>query len=1026
AAIRLALNNPADVVAGGTRASYRVTRMNSLGNPTGGSSLIVSITSIPLSITSIPSQGLFYDALSGGQLISQVVIPQDSVGANFWFTSLVADEFRIQASSTGLTPAEDTIVVNAGAAKGIRIVAQDTAVVGDSVPLTGIIIDSLGNQTVLTNNIRVRLTTTDPTGIFIPDTIISVSAGSSTYSYLYRSLINGLQTITATWLIGGTNNPNPNRTAGSKSIYFLPGAAVSLDVLTEPSDSVLSGEVFAQQPVVVLRDAFGNRVEASGIAVAARVIPSAAVLSGDTIVLTNALGAAGYSGLALSGSTGTYRLVFTSSGLANDTSSEIYLLCPPTGSMVYAAICSPSSYTFNGQSLSTSGTYTATLTNAVGCDSVITLNLTVKQPSASTINRSICAPASFAFGGVNLTAGGTYTDTLLNAVGCDSVITLNLTVNQPTSTILNEFICSGGVYLFAGDSLGSTGVYRDTLTNAAGCDSIVVLNLNVGFPTRRFETVSICSPATYSFYGRVLSISGVYVDTVSGSAPGVCDTIVTLTLSVNGPSSYSFNAFRCLGGVYVFGGDSLFATGTYIDTLRGAASTGCDSIVTLNLLVSSPTYRFDTVAICSPATYAFNGQSLNASGLYLDTVSGNAPGVCDTIVNLILRVSSPSTSTITAQICANGSYLFNGRILRTAGTYTDTLTNAANCDSIVTLNLSIGALATASVSITICAPNSYAFDGRSLTATGVYIDTISGSSGACDTIVTLNLTVNQPSASTISQTICSPNTYSFDGQSLSVTGIYRDTLRNAAGCDSVITLNLTVVDVQITQEPSSSLSLVEGATGSLTVTATGATSYVWQILLSGTWMNVSNGSTYSGATTSTLGITAAMSLNGSQYRVVVTGLSGCSDTSQASTLTVTPALSRVIRIDALTACIGDTIEVPVEAEDFVGVSALSLVINYNGQSLSYQGYTSVGLNAGTLSVQGSTTGSQVRLGWFDVVSSQLGDGQLVKLRFAVTGSSALAFDTQTSGNCELADSLGGVITGVSFVSGSVTATGVTM
>ena len=151
------------------------------------------------------------------------------------------------------------------------------------------------------------------------------------------------------------------------------------------------------------------------------------------------------------------------------------------------------------------------------------------------------------------------------------------------------------------------------------------MNLNVGFPTHRFETVSICSPATYSFYGRVLSTSGVYVDTVSGSALGVCDTIVTLTLSVNGPSSYSFNVFRCLGGVYVFGGDSLFATGTYTDTLLGAAATGCDSIVTLNLLISSPTYRFDTVAICSPATYAFNGQLLNTSGLYLDTVPGNAP-----------------------------------------------------------------------------------------------------------------------------------------------------------------------------------------------------------------------------------------------------------------------------------------------------------------------------------------------------------------------------------------------------------------
>jgi len=403
-----------------------------------------------------------------------VVIPQDSVGANFWFTSLVADEFRIQASSTGLTPAEDTIVVNAGAAKGIRIVAQDTAVVGDSVLLTVIIIDSLGNQTVLTNNIRVRLTSTDPTGIFIPDTIIPVSAGSSAYSYQYRSLISGLQTITATWLIGGTNNPNPDRTAGSKAIYFLPGAAVSLDVLTEPSDSVLSGVVFAQQPVVVLRDAYGNRVEASGIAVAARIIPSAAVLSGDTIKQTDALGAAGYSGLALSGSTGIYRLVFTSTGLANDTSSEIYLLCPPTGSMVNAAICSPNTYSFNGQSYSSSGTYTATLSNAAGCDSVVTLNLTVNQPSATTINRSLCAPASFAFGGVNLTAGGTYTDTLLNAAGCDSVITLNLTVNQPSASTINQTICSPNSYSFNGQSYSTSGTFTATLTNAAGCDSVSV------------------------------------------------------------------------------------------------------------------------------------------------------------------------------------------------------------------------------------------------------------------------------------------------------------------------------------------------------------------------------------------------------------------------------------------------------------------------------------------------------------------------------------------------------------------------
>ncbi|NDC73305.1 MAG: hypothetical protein EBZ62_07630, partial [Sphingobacteriia bacterium] len=101
----------------------------------------------------------------------------------------------------------------------------------------------------------------------------------------------------------------------------------------------------------------------------------------------------------------------------------------PSATTITQAICSPSSYTFNGQSYSAAGTYTATLTNAVGCDSIITLNLTVNQPSATTIYDTIVAPNTYTFNGQTLTATGTYFDTLTNAVGCDSIVTLYLTVN---------------------------------------------------------------------------------------------------------------------------------------------------------------------------------------------------------------------------------------------------------------------------------------------------------------------------------------------------------------------------------------------------------------------------------------------------------------------------------------------------------------------------------------------------------------------------------------------------------------------
>jgi hypothetical protein len=66
--------------------------------------------------------------------------------------------------------------------------------------------------------------------------------------------------------------------------------------------------------------------------------------------------------------------------------------------------------------------------NAAGCDSVITLNLIIKQPSFSTINITNCG--EYTLNGSTYTSTGQYTQTLIdaNAVGCDSTITLNLNI----------------------------------------------------------------------------------------------------------------------------------------------------------------------------------------------------------------------------------------------------------------------------------------------------------------------------------------------------------------------------------------------------------------------------------------------------------------------------------------------------------------------------------------------------------------------------------------------------------------------
>ncbi len=144
-------------------------------------------------------------------------------------------------------------------------------------------------------------------------------------------------------------------------------------------------------------------------------------------------------------------------------------------SKVTLNITTCNSYTFKGNAITTSGVYYDTLTNAKGCDSAVTLNLTINNSTSNTITTTACN--SYIFAGNPLTSSGVYYDTLTNAVNCDSVVTLNLTINNSTANTITKAACNS--YMFAGNTLTSSGVYYDTLNNSTGCDSIITLNLTI-------------------------------------------------------------------------------------------------------------------------------------------------------------------------------------------------------------------------------------------------------------------------------------------------------------------------------------------------------------------------------------------------------------------------------------------------------------------------------------------------------------------------------------------------------------------
>ena len=152
-------------------------------------------------------------------------------------------------------------------------------------------------------------------------------------------------------------------------------------------------------------------------------------------------------------------------------SDSVSILVNRTLNTITKTACN--NYTFKGNALTNSGTYYDTLKNSLGCDSIITLNLTIMQSTYNTITKTACN--KYTFGGNSLTNSGVYYDTLTNAVGCDSIITLNLTINNSTGITIFDTACAS--YTFKGNTITSSGIYYDTLSNVSSCDSVVALHL---------------------------------------------------------------------------------------------------------------------------------------------------------------------------------------------------------------------------------------------------------------------------------------------------------------------------------------------------------------------------------------------------------------------------------------------------------------------------------------------------------------------------------------------------------------------
>lgn len=272
-----------------------------------------------------------------------------------------------------------------------------------------------------------------------------------------------------------------------------------------------------------------------------------------------------------------------------------------------------------------------------------------------------------------------FTPTMTSALGCSTNATaLTVTVNPNSTAVVTTTACNSYTSP-SGMILTTTGTYMDTIPNAVGCDSIITINLTVNYSTTSSLTASSCDQYVGPS-GFVFTTSGVHYDTITNAVG--CDSIVQLNLTIIPSTTASVTAFTCDN--YTAPSGAIFtASGTFMDTIPNA--NGCDSIITIHLTVGSPTFANLTVSACDSYT-APSGAIYTASGTYMDTIP-NASG-CDSVMTIVLNLGHTTTSTISVTQC--NDYLSPaGNVYSTSGTYVETIQNASGCDSVITINLTI-------------------------------------------------------------------------------------------------------------------------------------------------------------------------------------------------------------------------------------------------------------------------------------------------------------------------------------------------
>ena len=503
-------------------------------------------------------------------------------------------------------------------------------------------------------------------------------------------------------------------------------------------------------------------------------------------------------------------------------------------------LCAGDTLFLAGHAFSTTGRHLLRLSTLHGCDSVIEINLTVRDTLRDTVHRAICRGTSFDTLNHSYQTAGYHT--IYQRFGrCFHNLVAHVVVNDTFRDTLHPVICSGARFTIGDSSYSTTGVYPQYLQSASGCDSTIVVNLTVNDTLRDTIDRRICRGEWVDVRGIRYTQTGSFVQRFR--QPDSCFSNIYVQLAVLDTYHIHFDTTMCAGSAFVYGDSTFNTQGSYnfvvrdtdhcdivfvdltiADTLRdtvhrtvcpGASfdtigeqyfvagwhtkhlqdpTTNCLRNLVIHLTVSDTTRDTVHPVICAGASFDTTGYQYYNQGVYRRLLQ-DPVSRCYSLLIIDLTVNDTLRDTVYRTVCAGASFDTNGQQYHMPGWYTQQLRDPiTHCFHNLVIHLSVNDTLRDTVHPVICAGEYFDTNGVRYTTQGLFVQRTQDSITHCYHNLYVNLTVNDTFRDTLRPTICQGSAYLHDNHRFDTTGVYTIPYQTLHGCDSIIVIELTVLD----------------------------------------------------------------------------------------------------------------------------------------------------------------------------------------------------------------------------------------